>query len=80
MSDQKYKLSDQYCHDLTQMSGQCYILIISTATRSVLHHDDPAHLRYTVELHCPGKERRNKGITDAHKKGEQIESENEEEK
>ena len=30
MSDQKYKLSDQLCHDLTQMSGQCYILIIST--------------------------------------------------
>ena len=32
MSDQKYKLSDQYCHDLTQMSGQCYILIISTVS------------------------------------------------
>ena len=32
MSDQKYKLSDQYCHDLTQMSGQCYILITSTGS------------------------------------------------
>ena len=33
-----------------------------------------------MEFHCPGKERRNKGITDAHKKGEQFESEYEEEK
>ena len=33
-----------------------------------------------MELHCSGKERRNKGITDAHKMGEQFESEYEEEK
>ena len=53
-----------------------YILLYSLQhqlpTRSVLHHDDPPDLRYTVELRCPGKERRNKGITDAHKKGEQV--------
>ena len=57
-----------------------YSLQHQLPTRSVLHHDDPPDLRYTVELHCPGKERRNKGITDAHKKGEQFESEYEEEK
>ena len=26
-----------------------------------------------MELYCPGKKRRNKGVTDAHKKGEQFE-------
>ena len=41
MSDQKYKLSDQYYHDLTQMSGQCYVLIIST---ECLHGAKPTHV------------------------------------
>ena len=57
-----------------------YSLQHQLPTRSVLHHDDHSDLPYTVELYCSGKERRNKGITDAHKKGEQLESEYEEEK
>ena len=57
-----------------------YSLQHQLPTRSVLHHHDPSDLQYTVELHCPGKERRNKGITDPQKKGEQIESEYVEEK
>ena len=65
-------------HHLHQML--LYSLQHQLPTRSVLHHDDPYDLPQTVELHCPGKERRNKGITDAHKKGEQFESEYEEEK
>ena len=57
-----------------------YSLQHQLPTRSVLHHDDPPDLPHTVELHCSGKERRRNGITHAHKKGEQIESEYEEEK
>ena len=65
-------------HHLHQML--LYSLQHQLPTRSVLHHDDPSDLPHSEELHCPGKERRNKGITDAHKKGEQFESEYEEEK
>ena len=57
-----------------------YSLQHQLPTRSVLHHADHSDLPYTVELYCSGKERRNIGITDAHKKGEQFESEYEEEK
>ena len=57
-----------------------YSLQHQLPTRSVLHHDDHSDLPHTVELHWSGKERRNKGNTDAHKKGEQFESEYEEEK
>ena len=60
-------------HHLHQML--LYSLQHQLPTRSVLHHDDPSDLPHSVELHCSGKERRNKGITDAHKKGEQFESE-----
>ena len=57
-----------------------YSLQHQLPTRSVLHHHDHSHLPHKVELHWSGKERRNKGITDAHKKREQFESEYEEEK
>ena len=65
-------------HHLHQML--LYSLQHQLPTRSVLHHDDHTDLPHKVELHCSGKERRNKGITDAHKKGELFESEYEEEK
>ena len=67
-------------HHLHQML--LYSLQHQLPTKSVLQHDDHSDLPHTctVELYCPGKERRNKGITDAHKKGEQFESEHEEEK
>ena len=63
-------------HHLHQML--LYSLQHQLPTGSELHHDDHYDLPQTVELHCPGKERRNKGITDAQKKGEQFESEYEE--
>ena len=69
--------TDELEHHLHQIL--LYSLQHQLPTRSVLHHDDHSHLPHTVELYCTGKERRNKSITDAHKKGEQFESEYEEE-
>ena len=45
-------------HHLHQML--LYSLQHQLPTRSVLHHDDHSDLPHSVELHCSGKERRNK--------------------